>query len=362
MPESEEVLLELVPDYPLGHALVVFGILIVLIIEQTIMMVNRPRASDHTEYSNTLLTNKEKDLELASADSTTVEGYQCNHVDSTQCSYGNVDHGHAGQDHSHSPAKIVVSLDHDHQHSSDLDRGHDHDHGHKSCHIENPHMHEVENCAKHPNSTICVIEDNSHQHIQEHNHCHTHCHGSSAIEDLAKTKSLKDLLSAYTLEISTAIHSIIIGFDLGVLKDTPTISVLLAALCFHQFVEGIGMGAVLKTNKERLSFAKLASFVLIFSLTVPVGVIIGLGVSPEDETDEQLAITATATSIAAGSMLYIALYELAPHYFSMNSGEISNSMRIAMLLTFVVSIAAMGVIGIWAKLILDVAAVAYSAA
>ena len=57
-----------------------------------------------------------------------------------------------------------------------------------------------------------------------------------------ESNSKKALVKAIVLESSVAIHSIIIGFDLGNLgseADVSTIRVLMIALAFHQFFEGI---------------------------------------------------------------------------------------------------------------------------
>ena len=62
--------------------------------------------------------------------------------------------------------------------------------------------------------------------------------------DLLKpeSNSKKAFVKAIVLESSVAVHSIIIGFDLGTLgseADVPTIRVLMIALALHQFFEGI---------------------------------------------------------------------------------------------------------------------------
>ena len=38
------------------------------------------------------------------------------------------------------------------------------------------------------------------------------------------------------------VHSVVIGLSLGATNDTCTIKGLVAALCFHQMFEGMGLG------------------------------------------------------------------------------------------------------------------------
>jgi len=44
------------------------------------------------------------------------------------------------------------------------------------------------------------------------------------------------------LELGIIVHSIVIGISLGASNNTCTIKGLVAALCFHQMFEGMGLG------------------------------------------------------------------------------------------------------------------------
>lgn len=49
---------------------------------------------------------------------------------------------------------------------------------------------------------------------------------------------------AYMFEFGCLVHSVIIGISLGVIdKDYPQVRNVMIALCFHQLLEGIGLGA-----------------------------------------------------------------------------------------------------------------------
>jgi len=179
---------------------------------------------------------------------------------------------------------------------------------------------------------------------------HDHDHGIAAFQDVMNAKTLKDLINAYALEISTTIHSLVIGFNLGIMDDSDPggIATLMTALAFHQFVEGIGMGSVINTSKGQLGQGKILTFVGIFACTISIGVFIGILASSEEESDTQIAVEGSVTAIAAGSLMYIALTELVSSYFNDPELEAQWIMKGLMLICFSLGIAIMAVIGVWA--------------
>lgn len=184
-------------------------------------------------------------------------------------------------------------------------------------------------------------------------HCHhdheEHDHAAVALHALSAASTLKDLITAYAIEISTAMHSVIIGFDFGVLTqdDMSTLRILFAVLVFHQFAEGLGLGSVIKTSEKELGNAKIITFMIIFSCTISIGIILGLAIKPGDESDLQKGLEGTATSIAAGSLLYIVLVELVGVYFNLPELEKDSWKKLLMLTLFFLGAMVMGIIGIW---------------
>eukprot|EP00960_Hanusia_phi_P031268 749189-Hanusia_phi.AAC.1 len=103
------------------------------------------------------------------------------------------------------------------------------------------------------------------------------------------------------LELGIVVHSVIIGMDLGVKTDKASAIVgLVIALCFHQFFEGLGLGACIanvmhdqeskvKWSKVRRCFHDCSNLaqvvkldfqvimmVAVFSLTLPLGGALGM--------------------------------------------------------------------------------------
>lgn len=143
------------------------------------------------------------------------------------------------------------------------------------------------------------------------------CDHNHAIKMIAGTDSLNVIVKAYMMEISVAIHSIIIGIALGSLggeAQLPALEALIVAICFHQFFEGLGLGTVIEGARLHLGMTKITIFALIFALTVPVGVMIGIVITSDqpvstgdDQISPQLNITQEYTlgclnSIAAGNI------------------------------------------------------------
>jgi zinc transporter ZupT len=204
------------------------------------------------------------------------------------------------------------------------------------------------------------------------------------VAELFQTDDLRDLMTTYLMEMTVAIHSVIIGVNLGLMgeSDVATIVSLMIALGFHQAIEGFSLGAQIASSHteagalgakdgERVVFGrwKVAVFVLIFCLTTPLGIVIGVLSASEEETPSQLAAKGVAEAIAAGSLLYLALCEMIPQVFSAPSapravrlgggkgaaGVVSAGMgyheerRAAMLIgSFALGIAFTAVLAVWA--------------
>lgn len=179
---------------------------------------------------------------------------------------------------------------------------------------------------------------------------HDHDHGIAAFQDVMNAKTLKDLVNAYALEISTTVHSLVIGFNLGIMDDNDAsgIATLMTALTIHQFVEGIGMGSVINTSRGQLGQSKIVTFVAIFSCTISVGVFVGILASSNEESTEQLAAEGSVTAIAAGSLIYIALTELVSSYFNDPENETKWGLKAGMLICFSLGIGIMALISLWA--------------
>jgi len=119
--------------------------------------------------------------------------------------------------------------------------------------------------------------------------------------------TLKTQISAVFLsEASISVHSVLIGLALGITTGDEIVP-LLIALTFHQFLEGVAIGtAAIYAGMKIRTVAILA---LVFSLTTPVGIAIGIGVrSSFNENDPTALYTqGILDAICAGLLIFLAL-------------------------------------------------------
>ncbi|XP_057954072.1 zinc transporter 1-like [Malania oleifera] len=108
-----------------------------------------------------------------------------------------------------------------------------------------------------------------HAHIDVHA-SQGHAHGPVT----SYSELLRHRVISQVLDLGIVVHSVIIGISLGTSQSPKKIRPLVAALTFHQFFEGMGLGGCISQAKFRAgSFAIMAIF---FALTTPVGIGIGI--------------------------------------------------------------------------------------
>lgn len=173
------------------------------------------------------------------------------------------------------------------------------------------------------------------------------------VASLVQAEGLRELVALYAMELSVSVHSIIIGADIGLLAGSDSLATLVALICaisFHQCVEGLGLGAVLRSVREHdhASRAKLVVFVTLFTCSAPVGIVIGICTSSQGESDAGTAAKGAANALAAGSLLYISLTEMVASYFASPDLVHRPVLKLMMVAAFFLGVASMAVIAIWA--------------
>lgn len=182
---------------------------------------------------------------------------------------------------------------------------HEHDFKDSGSDIEAPLSHDHENA--HPNH-------NGHNGRDEHNHtCISNLTSSSRVNAALQTKGRNKKLSLYFFEFACIFHSLVIGISLGVISDASVVHKLTIALSFHQFLEGIGLGSMLVD--AMVSKWKMGSFVVCYSLTTPVGILLGSMVDTY-YIQQQHIVQGCFEAFAAGMLLYISLIQQIAEEFS----------------------------------------------
>ncbi|ESR61859.1 hypothetical protein CICLE_v10015713mg [Citrus x clementina] len=152
-------------------------------------------------------------------------------------------------------------------------------------------------------------------HVHVHTHAtHGHAHGSAFASSDASGSGTSDLfrhrIVSQVLELGIVVHSVIIGISLGASGSVKTIKPLVAALTFHQFFEGMGLGGCI--SQAKFKSKSIVAMILFFSLTTPVGIGIGIGISKvyKENSPTALVIEGIFNSASAGILIYMALVDL----------------------------------------------------
>ncbi|GMF39832.1 unnamed protein product [Phytophthora fragariaefolia] len=205
-------------------------------------------------------------------------------------------------------------------------------------------------------------------------HGHGHAHGESAVQEAVLTpdgavtphpaehpyhdKSLSHAahdakirrkIATLIFEAGVIFHSVIIGLDLGVTTGSE-FKTLLAALCFHQFFEGVAIGTSALSSLESKSKLFMVNFA--FAITTPVGQVIGIAIRStySDSSTTALWVQGILDCVAGGILLYTGLVELLTYNMTTNGQFLSRpaSQRFTLYICLWLGAGLMALIGKWA--------------
>ncbi|GAA0176559.1 hypothetical protein Leryth_002349 [Lithospermum erythrorhizon] len=153
---------------------------------------------------------------------------------------------------------------------------------------------------------------------------------------------------AMVLELGIIVHSVVIGLSSGVSKNPCTIRGLVAALCFHQMFEGMGLGGcILQADYHIFKKSIMAFF---FSVTTPAGIAIGILVtnSYKDNSPKALITTGLLNASSAGLLIYMALVDLLAVDFMGPKLRGSIKLQLKSYVAVFLSACGMSILAIWA--------------
>ncbi|XP_047156657.1 zinc transporter 8-like [Vigna umbellata] len=191
-----------------------------------------------------------------------------------------------------------------------------------------------------------VEKETGHEgHVHLHTHAtHGHAHGSVHSHDHS-SQLLRHRVISQVLELGIIVHSVIIGISLGASENPNTIRPLVAALTFHQFFEGMGLGSCIsQANFKRVSVTVMGLF---FALTTPVG--IGIGISVYDENSPTaLIVEGVFNAASAGILIYMALVDLLANDFMSPRMQQSSRLCFGANISLLLGAGLMSLIAKWA--------------
>ncbi|WOL02118.1 hypothetical protein Cni_G10837 [Canna indica] len=139
-------------------------------------------------------------------------------------------------------------------------------------------------------------------------------HGAPQLDPESKDEKeatlLRNRIIAQVLEMGIIVHSVVIGLSMGASHNPCTIRPLVAALCFHQLFEGMGLGGCILQAEYGMKMKAILAF--FFATTTPLGIVLGLGLSDvyRDNSPTSLIVEGVLNAISAGLLNYMALVDL----------------------------------------------------
>lgn len=145
---------------------------------------------------------------------------------------------------------------------------------------------------------------NSNSHHSHHSHHHHSAHHHDHLADM----NPRDI-SFFMLFFATGVHSIFEGMALGLMKIPSQALHLYIGIILHECLVAIALAI----NSTQISGN--IRFGVLFSSTVPVGIILGVLVGYTRGPIGRL-ISSIFQGLAAGTFIHVAFYELIPHELS----------------------------------------------
>ena len=126
--------------------------------------------------------------------------------------------------------------------------------------------------------------------------------------------SSHSLIRSLILLLALSIHSLLEGLALGLQEEVDRTVQLFFALLLHKCIVAFSVG--LNMTQSKLSVRAIIASNLLFSVTSPIGIAIGIGiVHIWTKGLAEHAIIGALEGLACGTFLYVVFFEILPHEF-----------------------------------------------
>ena len=133
---------------------------------------------------------------------------------------------------------------------------------------------------------------------------------------LGKNKLNKNLLQPFILLFALGFHAIFEGIALGILDDFNSVLSLMLVILAHKWAEGLTFG--ISFLKSELSKCQINTFLIIFSMMGPFGVLFGMFLSAMTNKFIQGIFLAASS----GTFLYIACSDVITEQFEKKDNRV----------------------------------------
>lgn len=176
-----------------------------------------------------------------------------------------------------------------------------------------------------------------------------HGDGSAAVvlQPSDSSQLIRNRVISQVLELGIVVHSVVIGISMGATQSPKTIKPLIAALSFHQFFEGLGLGGCISQAKYKCG--TITTMILFFSLTTPMGIGIGIAISNiyNEHSPTALIVEGVLNSASAGILIYMALVDLLACDFMNPNLQINFRLQLGCNLALLVGACSMSILATW---------------
>ena len=127
--------------------------------------------------------------------------------------------------------------------------------------------------------------------------------------------SAHSVIRSLILLVALSMHSVFEGLAVGLQPTAAKVIAIFAALTLHKCILAFSLG--LNLVQSSLSLASIIRSNLLFALTSPAGIAIGIGIT--DLTKDMVAaslVNGIIQGLACGTFLYVTFFEILPHEFN----------------------------------------------
>uniref|UniRef100_J3LRE8 Fe(2+) transport protein 2 n=1 Tax=Oryza brachyantha TaxID=4533 RepID=J3LRE8_ORYBR len=162
------------------------------------------------------------------------------------------------------------------------------------------------------------------------------------------TQLLRNRVIVQVLEMGIVVHSVVIGLGMGASQNACTIRPLVAAMCFHQMFEGMGLGGCIL--QAEYGARMRSALVFFFSTTTPFGIALGLALTRvyRDDSPTALIVVGLLNAASAGLLHYMALVDLLAADFMGPRLQGNVRLQLAAFLAVLLGAGGMSVMAKWA--------------
>ncbi|XP_014663166.1 PREDICTED: zinc transporter ZIP1-like [Priapulus caudatus] len=137
-------------------------------------------------------------------------------------------------------------------------------------------------------------------------------------DDEAGNDDVRSFSRSMILVLALSVHSVFEGLAVGLQSTAESVLDIFTALILHKCVLAFSLGLNL-IQSDLSMFGTIRSDV-VFSVTSPIGIAIGMGITDGSDSSQSTALAAgLLQGIACGTFLYVTFFEVLPH--EMNSSQ-----------------------------------------